>query len=111
MDHAAITAEQVLGKRVAELRQARGWSQDELARRMTDAGFHWRQTTVAKTEKADRPVRVNEAATLMQLFGVDIDYLVTSHQSPVLLRRLQLHARRDDLLAQLRAVEAEISNA
>ena len=84
MDHAAITAEQVLGKRVAELRQARGWSQDELARRMTDAGFHWRQTTVAKTEKADRPVRVNEAATLMQLFGVDIDYLVTSHQSPVL---------------------------
>jgi len=98
------TAEHVLGKRVRELRQARGWSQDDVARQMVAGGFSWRQTTVAKTEKADRPVRVNEATALAQLFETDLDQLVTPNQPP-LLKWLD-EARQD-----LRAMEAAVARA
>jgi uncharacterized protein (DUF3084 family) len=44
---------------------------------MIDAGHSWRQTTVAKTEAADRPIRVNEAASLAGVFGITINDLLT----------------------------------
>ncbi|KES07317.1 hypothetical protein BU52_09935 [Streptomyces toyocaensis] len=56
---------------------ARGWSQQELATRMTDQGYSWRQTTVAKTEGADRPIRVNEMLGLARAFGLQIADLLT----------------------------------
>lgn len=59
------------------LRIARGWPQQELATRMSDEGFSWRQTTVAKTEAADRPIRVNEAAALAGIFGITLNDLLT----------------------------------
>lgn len=70
-------AEQIVGRRVKALRAARGWSQQELATRMADAGQSWRQTTVAKTEAADRPIRVNEAAALAGVFGITVSDLLT----------------------------------
>ncbi|MEV6651202.1 helix-turn-helix transcriptional regulator [Streptomyces sp. NPDC051219] len=69
--------EHVVGRRVAALRVARGWSQRELATRMTDQGHSWRQTTVAKTEAADRPIRVNEMQGLARVFGVQMVDLLT----------------------------------
>lgn len=71
------TAEDVVGRRVKALRVARGWSQQELATRMRDQGQPWRQTTVAKTEAADRPIRVNEAASLAAVFGITVGDLLT----------------------------------
>lgn len=44
---------------------------------MIDVGHSWRQTTVAKTEAADRPIRVNEAAALAGVFGITINDLLT----------------------------------
>jgi transcriptional regulator with XRE-family HTH domain len=81
-------AEPLLGERVRALREARGWSQDTVAKRMASKGFSWRQTTVAKTEAADRPVRVNEAVALADLYGVDLDSLVRPDLHP-LAQRLQ----------------------
>lgn len=66
------TAEQVVGQRIKALRGIRGWSQQELAARMTASGYSWRQTTVTKTESAERPLRVNEAVQLSSVFGVPI---------------------------------------
>ncbi|WOX09164.1 helix-turn-helix transcriptional regulator [Streptomyces sp. N50] len=77
MGDALGTAEDVVGRRVKALRLARGWSQQELATRMKDQGQPWRQTTVAKTEAADRPIRVNEAASLAAVFGITISDLLT----------------------------------
>jgi transcriptional regulator with XRE-family HTH domain len=106
------TAEHVLGTRVSELRRARGWPQEELARRMRDAGFTWRQTTVAKTEKADRPVRVNEAAALARLFETTIEQLTTPGQP--LIDRLE-KARQELIVleadAKRAALEAEQKGA
>lgn len=71
------TPEEVVGRRAKALREARGWSQQQVARLMADNGFSWRQTTVAKTEAADRPVRINEAAGLASVFGVTLNDLLT----------------------------------
>jgi transcriptional regulator with XRE-family HTH domain len=68
--------EAALGKRVKELRKACGWSQEELARRMSALGFSWVQTTAAKTELANRPIRVNEAVALARLLGLTFERLL-----------------------------------
>lgn len=78
--------EEVLGERVRTLRTARGWSQEELAREMTGAGFAWRQSTAAKTEAADRPLRVNEAAALAEVLGIPVEDLVKPDIHPLVLR-------------------------
>lgn len=68
--------------RVRELREARGWSQRALASQMHSRGFNWLQSTAAKVEAADRPVRVDEAVALAELLEVDIGHLVLPSQHP-----------------------------
>jgi transcriptional regulator with XRE-family HTH domain len=56
---------------VQELREAAGWSQTELARRMVEAGWpNYTQMTVSRTEKGERPIRLNEAASLAEVLGI-----------------------------------------
>jgi hypothetical protein len=43
---------------------------------MNDRGFSWRQTTVAKSEAADRPVLFAEVAALAQIYNQDIEYFM-----------------------------------
>ena len=66
------TAEVVFGARLRALRRSQGVTQAELAGEMRRAGFNWHQTTVAKTEAAQRPVRVNEANHAAAIFGVSL---------------------------------------
>lgn len=44
---------------------------------MNERGINWRQTTVAKTEKADRPVLFVEAVALSRILGRSIDEFLT----------------------------------
>lgn len=56
-----------------DLREERGWSQSELARRMAEAGWpKYTQMTVSRTEKGERPIRLNEAESLAEVFGVEL---------------------------------------
>lgn len=64
--------ERMFGVRVKDLRAARGWTQGELAKRMTSAGYPMHQTTVAKMESGSRPTNVGEVAALAAIFGVPI---------------------------------------
>jgi transcriptional regulator with XRE-family HTH domain len=68
--------ERLLGLRLRTLREVAGMTQQQLAARMTQLGFSMRQTTIAKIEAGQRPVRVNEAVTLADTFGVDISDLL-----------------------------------
>lgn len=52
------------------MRIARGWSQEEVARRMDAFGYDFHQTMIAKIEAAQRPLRVRELADFAALFGV-----------------------------------------
>jgi transcriptional regulator with XRE-family HTH domain len=72
----ADMAEQAFGERVRELRQARRWSQAELAAAMTEAGFPWQPVTVTRVERAQRPTRVSELAALSQVFDVKVGALL-----------------------------------
>lgn len=69
-----------LEKRVIEsltrLREERGWSQSELARQMVEAGWpKYTQMTVSRTEKGERPIRLDEVAALADIFEVDMQRL------------------------------------
>lgn len=56
-----------------DLREERGWSQSELARRMVEAGWpKYTQMSVSRTEKGERPIRLNEAEALANVFGVEM---------------------------------------
>ncbi|MDV8148535.1 helix-turn-helix transcriptional regulator [Arthrobacter sp. B10-11] len=69
-----------LEKRVVEslirLREERGWSQSELARQMVEAGWpKYTQMTVSRTEKGERPIRLDEVGALADIFEVDMHRL------------------------------------
>jgi transcriptional regulator with XRE-family HTH domain len=58
-------------------RESRGWSQTELAKMLSDSlrnPVHW--TTIAKIEKGDRSVRIDEAAAVADLFDMSVDALL-----------------------------------
>lgn len=66
----------VLGSRLRAARTAVGLSQGAAAGAMRDRGFSWRQTTVAKSEAADRPVLFAEVVALSQIYRRPIDYFL-----------------------------------
>lgn len=62
---------------VKRLREERGWSQGELARRMTEAGFDdFHQTTISRIEKNKRPVRIGEARGLAKVLGTLVGIMI-----------------------------------
>lgn len=65
--------EQRVIQTLLDLREERGWSQSEVARRMVERGWQkYTQMTVSRTEKGERPIRLNEAQALADLFGVEL---------------------------------------
>ncbi len=65
-----------LSRVLRELRTKRGWSQDELAERMTRLGFRMHQTQVAKIENGSRALRFNEIVALSVALGVAVSTLL-----------------------------------
>lgn len=60
----------LFGANLRRFREAFGWSQSELARRMVDAGWpKYSQVAVSRTEEGTRAVRLDEAISLARLFG------------------------------------------
>lgn len=56
-----------------DLREERGWSQSELARKMVEAGWpKYTQMSVSRTEKGERPIRLNEVEALANVFGIEM---------------------------------------
>src|SRR5689334_14637275 len=72
------TPEQLVGRQVRLLRQARGWSQQDVAERMRPYGHQWSQATVTRLEAATRPIRLNEVADLAALFGIPVAQFLES---------------------------------
>ena len=66
------------GKRVREERERRGWSQEELAKRLTDKGILVYSSTIAKIESEKRPraARLGEAVGIADLFELSVDALL-----------------------------------
>lgn len=59
------------------LRESRGWSQTELARRMAELGWeNYSQMTVSRTEKGERPLRLGEARALARVLEKSLDAML-----------------------------------
>lgn len=101
----APSPEQVAGQELRRLRTARRWSQEEVTQRL---GYPWHQSAMAKTEAAQRPLRLNELVALCQLYGVTLASLLTA--LPAMTdRELEEQAtaklaRLEDRVARIRAV-------
>ncbi len=62
--------DRAVGANLRTLRERKGLSQVALARAMVDRGLSvWRQTTVSRVEKGDRPLYVNEMSALDEIVG------------------------------------------
>jgi len=70
------TPERLFGARFAELRHQNGWTQQQVTEAMVERGFSWSATTATKTEAGSRPIRVDEAVVLCELFDATFDDLV-----------------------------------
>jgi transcriptional regulator with XRE-family HTH domain len=113
-DH-VTTTERRFGAKVREAREAQGKSQKHVALEISALyGMNWHQTTVAKTEAAERPIRLNEAAALAQVLGRpltdllgespdDLDQHVRVAQQAAALREIRL------MTAHLRRREQEVT--
>ena len=112
MDERPQTA-RILGTNVKTLRQARGWTQVELAGRLSQLGIDLHQTTVAKLEAGNRPVSTDELHALASVLEVEYEHLMPARVSlrdeSEALRTARLTselAQAEHRLAEQRADEA-----
>ncbi len=66
----------VVGQRVRELREARAWSQSDLAHALEQRGLTWHQTTVAKVEAGRRTIKASEALALAYALQIPVEKLL-----------------------------------
>jgi transcriptional regulator with XRE-family HTH domain len=64
------------GQALRRLREAHGWTQEVAASRMRVYGYDFHQTTIAKIEAAQRPLRVRELVDFAALYGVEVRELI-----------------------------------
>ncbi len=114
------SAEERVGERLRARRVGRGWSQAELATRMSGRDEKWTQSTIAKTEGATRPIRLNELAALAETLDVPLTDLVEPEREVPLECRAELQAlviedatlraRRAEVRRQLEHLEHELED-
>jgi len=77
-------------------REAKGWSQGELARRVREAGLeNFHQTTISRIEKGERPIRLGEARVIAQVLKKSLTRLLLKGEEALLA---------DDLVSAHKAV-------
>ena len=74
-----VYAEGYLADRIASEREARSWSLEGLAKRMTDAGCAINQSAIYKIEqgKPRRRITVDELVAFSRVFAISLDDLLT----------------------------------
>ena len=67
----AQTLDELVGRSVADLRQAAGLSQEAFGRAMSDAfGYRWQRQTVSTIERGKRPLSLDEVHAVAAFFSV-----------------------------------------
>ena len=63
-------------KALKDQRDGRNLSQDQLAKLLAEKDIHMHWTTIAKIEKGERSVRIDEAAAIADIFDMSVDALL-----------------------------------
>lgn len=74
--------EDYFSKRVRAEREHRKWTQTEMAEKLDAKGIPMHWTTIAKIEKGDRSVRIDEAAGIADLLELSVDTLLGRRAKP-----------------------------
>lgn len=95
-----------------DLRQRAGWSQGDLAQKLTDAGYSTHQTVISKVEAKARRLTLEDVYALAAVLDVPVSSLVTDGQEALqdafLRDRIQ---RTADALADAQAAVSELQRA
>lgn len=96
-----------------ERTERRGWTQGQLAERMTERGVPTGWHVIAKIEAGDRGVQIGEAAAIADVFGISVDQLCGRRARPVadrdfVLRRL--HESLEDAQRSARVALRDIAD-
>jgi transcriptional regulator with XRE-family HTH domain len=94
------------GRALRRLRTARGWSQEEVGRRMKAYGYDFHQTMIAKIEAAQRPLRVRELADFAALYGMEVHELIYPPAGSLKEVSREIATLKD----QLKAADKELQN-
>lgn len=94
------------GRALRRLRTARGWSQEEVGRRMKAYGYDFHQTMIAKIEAAQRPLRVRELADFAALYGMEVHELIYPPAGSLKEVNREIATLRDHLQVADRDVQA-----
>ena len=92
-------------------RGTRGWTQGELADRLTKKGIPLAQQTIAKVEAGARPLRLSEAAVLSDVLGVEIGDLFTTASGVSRLLADHLYRATRDALDELSTAVWDYENS
>lgn len=76
-------------------REARGWTQGELARALRDAGWPTlaHQTTLARLESGQRPPRLDEATVIATVLDTTLDRLLSAPEAVALLDQAEMQVQ------------------
>lgn len=75
-----FNAESTFAMRIRQHRLERGWSQAELASRMSKLSGAWDQATIARIEKGARRIQLNDAFLMAAMFGKQVEDLLDEMQ-------------------------------
>lgn len=96
-------------RRMIELRKRADMSQTDLARKMVERGFDsYSQTTVSRTEKGERPIRLGEARVLAEILDSSIDEMTRGTDLEESLRMAD--KVRDRLVASMIRIAGELAD-
>lgn len=97
----AAESEHNLARRVHQERLRHGWSQETLAKLMTDAGVKMHQSSIAKIERTEpprRPITVDESLAFSRVFSVALPDLLISPEAADNVRVRWIEERMDVLI-------------
>jgi transcriptional regulator with XRE-family HTH domain len=96
----------LVGRNVRRLRDAQGLTQADVAERLVEQGLPFRQQTIVKIEKGQRPLRQREARAIASALDVLVDDL--DAEEMVVDRAANLRRHTHDLYTSLEALKAAV---
>lgn len=74
-----LTTEQTFGRAVNGTRSSKGWSQRELAERLSSAGIEVDASAVSRIEKGTRALRLSEAVVIAKVLGQSLPAMLSPY--------------------------------
>lgn len=103
--------ERVIGREMRRIRERLGLTQQEVAERMLKNGFRFHQTQIAKMERGERPIRVNEWIAIATALGTTPQDMLSSAISASVSQSTEKRLSLLELAREMGAIEQRLQAA